>query len=137
MSPTLVKDEEMAVTIKKLVSFIDEFYGSPHSFKLLKYFLEHKLARENDAVNVYELSFTIPPSAILRRQDFERIYQHADQVTEEESTEGMNILLEKEILVCDPESQIIRLKTYRYHFIRMKYTALTVKRLNFKGADSL
>jgi hypothetical protein len=96
-------------TTRKFIEYITEKYGSVIGFKLLKYFLEHKLAREKHGFAVYELTFNIPPSLLLTRKTLIKIQCLADDSDQKDSEEGLDLLIQKGILNCDPKTEILEL----------------------------
>ena len=99
----------MRETMKKITDYIANRYGSVHAFKLLKYFLEHKLARESKGFAVYEMSFQIAPSEVLTRHALIRIECLADGADQKDAEAGLDLLLQKGILTIDPETDILNL----------------------------
>ena len=93
----------------KITDYINHRYGSVCAFKLLKYFLEHQLAREIKGIANYEVAFHIAPSEVLTRSALVKIECRADGAQREESETGFNILLEKGILKIDAETGIVEL----------------------------
>ncbi len=94
---------------EKVVAYILDKYGSPHAFKLLKYFLEHKLAREKKGFAIYEITFNIAPSEVLTRYALMKIECIADDGEEKDAEAGLELLLRKGILKADPETEILEL----------------------------
>jgi len=96
-------------TTLKIIEYITDKYGSLLGFKLLKYFLEHKLAREKKGYAIYELAFNIPPSVLLTRRTLIQIECLADNSDQKDSEEGLDLLLQKGILSCDSKTGILEL----------------------------
>jgi hypothetical protein len=84
-------------------------YGSPVGLKLVKYFLEHKLAREQKGFSIYELTFNIPPSLVLTKETLIKIQSIADDTPEEASRRSFDLLVEKGIFKIDTETGILEL----------------------------
>ena len=99
----------MEKSMKKIMDYITNRYGSVHAFKLLKYLLEHKLARESKGYAIYELSFKIAPSEVLTRYALIRIECLADGAEEKDAEAGLDLLLQKGILTIDPQTEILEL----------------------------
>lgn len=95
--------------MKKITDYITSRYGSVHAFKLLKYFLEHKLARESKGFAVYEMAFKIAPSEVLTRYALIRIECLADGAEKKDAEAGLDLLIQKDILTIDPETDILEL----------------------------
>jgi len=105
----LQENNEYSKIEKKVTSYISDRYGSIHAFRLLKYFIEHRLARERKGLAVYEVAFNIPPSAVLTRYALVRIECLADGSERSHAESGLDQLLKKGILKCDPETNILEL----------------------------
>jgi len=99
----------MKKTMVKITEHITRTYGSIHAFKLLKYFLEHKLARENKGFAIYEISFNIAPSEVLTRHALVKIECIADDAEQKDAEAGLDLLIQKGILKSDPETNILEL----------------------------
>ena len=95
--------------MKKITEYITSRYGSVHAFKLLKYFLEHKLARESKGFATYEIAFKIAPSEVLTRYALIRIECLADGAEQKDAEAGLDLLIQKGILTIDPETDILEL----------------------------
>ena len=95
--------------MKKITDYIMSRYGSVHAFKLLKYFLEHKLARESKGYAVYEMAFKIAPSEVLTRHALIRIECLANGAEQKDAETGFDLLIKKGILRIDPETEILEL----------------------------
>lgn len=93
----------------KITDYITYRYGSVHAFKLLKYFLEHKLARENKGFAVYEISFHIAPSEILTPYALIKIECIADDAEQKDAQAGLDLLMQKGILKNDAATDILEL----------------------------
>lgn len=93
----------------KLVEYITSRYGSLHAFKLLKYFLEHKIARDNEGFATYEIALHIAPSQVLTRCNLIRIECRADDAEQKDAETGLDLLIQKGILTVDPETDILEL----------------------------
>jgi hypothetical protein len=91
------------------MKYIDARYGSLHAFKLLKYFIENKLARDSKGYAVYELAFNIAPSQVLCRYALIRIECIADGADAKDAEQGLKSLLESGTLRCDAETDILEL----------------------------
>lgn len=110
-----LKIKEIKVTTKqhnrmqKIIDYINDKYGSFVSFKVLKYFLEHKLAREKNGYATYELAMDIPPSMVLTRNTLAKIESVADYADEKDSEKGVDLLVEKGILTIDKDTGILEL----------------------------
>jgi hypothetical protein len=110
-----LKIKEIKVTTKqhnrtqKIIAYINDKYGSFVSFKVLKYFLEHKLAREKNGYATYEMAFNIPPSMVLTRNTLAKIESAADSADEKDSETGVDLLVEKGILTIDKDTGILEL----------------------------
>ena len=88
----------------KIIRYLTEKYGSPIGLKLVKYFLENKLAREKKGFAVYELTFNISPSAMLKKDTLIKIQCLADDSDERDSIKSFDILLKKGIFKIDSET---------------------------------
>lgn len=99
----------MKEVMKKITDYITSRYGSVHAFKLLKYFLEHKLARESKGFAVYEMSFKMAPSEVLTRYALIKIECLADGAEQKDAENGLDLLTQKGILKSDPETGILEL----------------------------
>jgi hypothetical protein len=95
--------------MQKTIDYINNKYGSLISFKVLKYFLEHKLAREKKGYATYELAIGIPPSMFLTRNTLAKIESVSDHGDEKDSEKGVDLLVEKGILAIDKETGILEL----------------------------
>jgi len=110
-----LKIKEIKITTKqhdrmqKIIDYINGKYGSFVSFRVLKYFLEHKLAREKNGYATYELAFNIPPSMVLTRNTLAKIESVADSADEKDSATGVDLLVEKGILTIEKETGILEL----------------------------
>ena len=91
------------------MEYITNRYGSFHAFKLLKYFLEHKIARDNEGYATYEIALHIAPSQVLTRYTLVRIECRADDAELKDAEEGLDLLIQKGILTVDPETDILEL----------------------------
>jgi hypothetical protein len=100
----------MKKKMKKIIDYITQRYGSIHAFKLLKYFLEHKIARDIMGFAVYEITFNIAPSQVLTRYALARIECIADGALQKDAEKGVELLTERGILACDPETGILEQK---------------------------
>ena len=98
MSPLIKEATNVELDLKKLLKFIEAQFGSFHAFKLLKYFFEHKLARENSGFATYEICFNISPSIILRDIDLINIECLTDDSEKRNAEIGLYQLLQKKIL---------------------------------------
>jgi hypothetical protein len=93
----------------KIVDYITKRYGSMHAFKLLKYFLEHKLARERKGLAVYEVAFKIAPSEVLTKYALEKIECQADDAEQKDAEKALDSLIKKGVMRSDPETDILEL----------------------------
>jgi hypothetical protein len=93
--------------LKDVTEYIEERYGSVIAFLLLKYLLEHKLAREKDGFTNYEIAFRIAPSIVLTPTTLIKIETRADGTTIEEAEDALRLLLEKRMVHVDKETQIL------------------------------
>lgn len=96
-------------TTLKIIEYITTKYGSLLGFKLLKYFLEHRLAREKNGYAIFELTFNVPPSVVLTRRTLVKIECLADGSDQEDSEKGLDLLVQKGILSCDSKTGILEL----------------------------
>jgi len=96
-------------TSMALFKYITKKYGSLHAFKLFKYFLEHKIARENKGFATYELVFNIAPSEVLTKYALIRIECLADDAEQKDAEAGLDLLIQKGILEVDSETDILEL----------------------------
>jgi hypothetical protein len=96
-------------TTRKIIEYLESKYGSPTGFKLMKYFLEHRLAREKHGYATYELVFNVPPSLVLTRRTLIQIQCLADGSDQEDSEKGLDSLIQKGILGCDSNTGILEL----------------------------
>jgi hypothetical protein len=99
----------MKKLMTKIMSYTTNRYGSIHAFKLLKYFLEHQIAREKGGFATYEMTFNIAPSLVLTRHSLVKIECIADDAQQKDAEEGLDLLVQKGILVSDPETGILEL----------------------------
>jgi len=106
----LIKESVTTIKMKKITDYITQKYGSIYAFKLLKYFLEHKIARDSKGYAVYEIIFNIPPSQVLTRYALVRIECITDGAQQIDAEKGIELLIEKGILTCDPETDILEQK---------------------------
>lgn len=93
----------------KIVKYIESRYGSLHAFKLLKYFVEHKLARDSKGYAIYELALEIAPSQVLTRYALIRIECIADGADTKDAESALDSLLKRGTLRCDAETGILEL----------------------------
>jgi len=94
----------------KVTKYITDRYGSVFAFLLLKYLLEHKLAREKEGYTVYELAFKIAPSVVLTRKTLIKIECRADGSDQTDSEKGLELLVQKGIVEIDLQTDIVELK---------------------------
>lgn len=107
----LIKESPAAKKkMRKIIAYITQRYGSIHAFKLLKYFLEHKIARDSKGYAVYEITFNIAPSKVLTRYALTKIECIADGAQQRDAEKGIKLLIEKGILTYDPETDILEQK---------------------------
>jgi hypothetical protein len=107
----LIKESPTAKKrMKKITDYVTQRYGSIHAFKLLKYFLEHKIARDGKGFAVYEIAFNIAPSQVLTRYALGKIECIADGAQQRDAEKGIELLIEKGILIYDPETDILEQK---------------------------
>lgn len=95
--------------MQTITKYITNKYGSVPAFLLLKYLLEHKLAREKKGFTTYELSFKIAPSLILTSKTLIKIERRADGTSQIEAEEGLKCLIDRKIIEIDPETDIVSL----------------------------
>lgn len=99
----------MRKTSSDITDYIKSRYGSVHAFKLLKYFLENKLARESGGFAVYELSFNIAPSEVLTKNALVKIECLTDDAEQKDAEAGLDLLVQQGILTIDSETYILEL----------------------------
>lgn len=102
----MFENKEIMMKIRDYINFE---YGSIEAFLLLKYLIEHKLARENNGYTTFELSFQIAPSIVLTPKTLVKIETQADGTTREAAEEGLNQLVKRKIVEIDQETNIITL----------------------------
>ena len=105
----------------KFIQLIEGIYGSFHSYKILKYFLEHYLARKYNGFASYEICFNIPPSSILLSEHIIQIECRADDSYRRDAENGLNILLENGVLKIDRISSALFLNKDINHYINIKF----------------
>jgi hypothetical protein len=98
-------------SMAKLITYMNEKFGSPIAFKALKYFLENKLARDRKGYAIYELTFNIPPSLVLTKTTLAKILTIADGTSLDECKRAVDLLVQKGILRVDQDTQILDLAT--------------------------
>ncbi len=97
-------------TWRKLGDYVADRYGSWPAFLLLKHFLEFKLARERKGFTMFEVGLNIAPSMVLTRQTLVKIGRLADGAEQEDAEKGLDLLIQKGILVVDSETDILDLR---------------------------
>ncbi len=103
------KETAMKKIIIDVTKYITSRYGSVVAFLLLKYLLEHKLAREKKGYTVYEIAFEIAPSIVLTRKTLVKIECRADGTSQAESEAGLELLIQRKIVTIDSETGILSL----------------------------
>ena len=95
--------------MERIKAYIIAKYGSICAFKLLKYVIEHKLARESNGYAGFEVIFKIAPSIVLTKYALTRLECIADDATKSDAEEGVRILISRGILRCDSETEVLEL----------------------------
>lgn len=94
---------------KRVTQYITHKYGSLAAFKLLKNFIEHKLARESNGMAVFEIAYNIPPSEVLTRHSLVQIVCRVDGCPKNMAEDGLDTVLKKMWLKRDEETDILEL----------------------------
>jgi hypothetical protein len=95
--------------LKQVTKYISKRFGSVAAYLLLKYVLEHKIARERNGFTVYEFAFKIAPSIVLTRKTLLKIQQLADRALPHEAEVGFEYLMANKIIIMDPETEVVDL----------------------------
>ena len=105
-----IKQEEKNL-LDNLLKYVKDRFGSLTAFLVLKHILEHKLARDNNGLATFELTYNIPPSSIITPKTLVKIVSRANREAQQEIEKGFNLLLKNGIVKVDPDINMIELST--------------------------